>query len=125
MNPVQVLGHFHGNAKVRAEERVETVKPEHLALENLAEVARQSMGNILHRDFAAEFLLHGGDRFRRDSTRNDEIKKAQVSIYIQRDAMRGDSTRNVDAESCNFGFAQKTPRLLKAIREQIVLLRSG
>src|SRR5437764_2972070 len=48
-----------------------------------------------------KFLGHRGDRLGLDSTRNDQVEEAKISVYVESDSVRANSARDVHAESGN------------------------
>ena len=104
MEPAELGGRLHGDTHGTAEESVDRVDPKHLALENRAEVAADGFGYGGEVERLAEFSLHRGDRFRGDSTGDDEVEVAEVGVDVEGEAVRRDEARDVDADGDEFGF---------------------
>src|SRR5208282_1098853 len=86
--PSQLLRSSHRNAHAIPQQRIKRLHPKHLAPERTAEVARYRLRHLVQVKFPPQFFLHRSHRLRSNSTRNDQIKTAEISIYIQSKAMR-------------------------------------
>ncbi len=89
---------LHRYADCAAEERIERIDPEHLAGKHCAEVAGDGFGDCVQIEWLAEFLLHRGDRLRRDAAGDDQIEVAEVGVYVEGEAVRGDEAGDVDSD---------------------------
>lgn len=97
-------GQLHRDAHRATEKGVESIHPEHLAGEYRAEGAGDRFGDRIQVECLAEFLLHGGDRFRCDTAGDDQVEVAEVCIYVQRETVGRDEVRDVDADGREFGL---------------------
>ena len=71
-----------------------------------AEVARDGFGDCVQIERLAEFLLHRRDRLRRDAAGDDQVEVAEVGVYVEGEAVRGDEAGDVDADGGEFGFGR-------------------
>jgi hypothetical protein len=95
---------LYGNADGFSQERLQSFNPQNLTLENSAEIARDRLGNLLERNYVAKLAGYGRDRLINDSTRNNEVKIAEIRVYVQSETVRGHETRDMDADGCDFGL---------------------
>ena len=86
------------------EQFVERFDPENLALEDHSKVAGERFGHLVQVELAAKFALHRSHRFRRDAAGDDQIEEAEVGVYVEGEAVRGDEAGDVHANGCEFGF---------------------
>src|SRR5579864_5713006 len=93
---------LYGNADGFSQERLQSFNPQNLALENSAEIARDRLGDLLDRNHVAKLTGYGRDRLINDSTRNNEVKIAEIRVYVQSETVRGHGTRDMDADGCDF-----------------------
>src|SRR4029077_20400431 len=93
---------LYGNADGFSQERLQSFNPQNLTLENSAEIARDRLGDLLERNYVAKLAGYGRNRLINDSTRNNEVKIAEIGVYVQSEPVRGYGTRDMDADGSDF-----------------------
>ena len=93
---------LYGNADGFSQERLQSFNPQNLALENSAEIARDRLGDLLDRNQVAKLTGYGRDRLINDSTRNNEVKIAEIRVYVQSETVRGHGTRDMYSDGSDF-----------------------
>src|SRR5205814_8363342 len=98
------------NADVWVQQGVQIVQPQNLALKYQSKVSGDGVSDFLHWQSTAEFILHGRDGLRRNPAGHNQVEEAKIGVYVQRDAVGGDSARNMDTKGGTFG--RSSTRLL-------------
>lgn len=98
MELAKLYGGFQRDAQRLPQESVEGIHPEHLTLEDDAEVASYRFGDGVEIEGLVELLLHRGDWFCGDAAGDDQVEVAEVGIYVEGEAMGGDEAGDVDAD---------------------------
>ena len=99
-----VRGRLHRNADCAAEQSIESFDPEHLARKTMPKLREMDSATAFRSSCSAEFLLHRGDRLRRDAAGDDQVEVAEIGVHVEGEAVRGDEAGDVDADGGEFGF---------------------
>src|SRR5215467_9093351 len=102
------LEHAGGGARATPKS-VERIQPEHLRLENCAEIAGDGFGDGVEVNVAVQFPLHRRDWLAADATWDDQVEAAEVGIHVQGKAVGCDEAGDVDADRSEFGFGFVAP----------------
>src|SRR5262252_4768318 len=86
------------------EQSIDRIHPENLAAEHGPEIPRHRLGHCIEINFVAHFFLHRCDRLGHDAAWHDEVEVTEISIHIEREAVRSHATRDVYPDRGNLGF---------------------
>jgi len=80
------------------EQGLERFDPEDLVLEDHSKIPRDGFGDGVEIKGASEFPLHRGYRLRGDAAGDDEVEVVEIGVDVERESVRGDGARNVNAD---------------------------
>ncbi len=91
-------------ASLHAQQLVHRAARQHLSPKNSAEVLRHGVVGLIHGRDGICLQLQAGHFAVGDAARDDPLEVAQVGRHVQREAMRGDALRDVDADGGDLLF---------------------
>ena len=105
---------LHGYANRAAEEGIEGIHPENLALKDHSEIAGDGFGDGIQLEFSAQLFVHRRYRLRFDAAGNDQVEVAEIRVHVEGEAVRSDGAGDVDADGREFGLGVSWSALLRS-----------